>query len=78
VGTTAVLRLRVDGEEFRDDVLVRRCHEVQGAGATYHVGAEFLWTTPPVERSLRRIATRLQQLATRGVVKLELEPQRMM
>ena len=51
---------------------------MQGAGATYHVGVEFLWTTPPVERSRRRIATRLQQLATRGVVRLELEPQRMM
>ena len=78
VGTTAALRLRVEGEEYSDDVLVTRCHEVQGAGATYHVGAEFLWTTPPGGRSLRRIATRLQQIASRGAVNLEFEPQRTM
>ena len=74
VGTTAALRLVVEGDEFSDDVIVARCGEVQGAGATYHVGAEFLWTTPPGIRSLRRMATRLQQLAERGAVSAILEP----
>jgi hypothetical protein len=73
VGTTATLRLQVGSDEYCDDVLVRRCHEVQGAGTTFHVGAEFLWTTPPGSRSLRRVASRLQQQAGRGPVKLEFE-----
>ena len=77
-GTTGTLRLQVDSEEYCDDVLVTRCHEVQGAGATYHLGAEFLWTTPPGSRSLRRIATRLQQQSGRGVVKFEIESRRPM
>lgn len=77
-GTTGALRLMVEGEEYCDDVIVARCSEVQGAGATYHVGAEFLWTTPPGVRSLRRMAARLQQLAERGAVSVALEPRHAM
>ena len=79
-GIAGTLRLQVDDEEYCDDVLVARCHEVQGAGATFHLGVEFLWTTPPGSRSLRRVATRLQQLAGRagGGVKVEFETRRPM
>lgn len=77
-GTAGALRLVVDGEEYCDDVIVARCSEVQGAGATYHVGAEFLWTTPPGVRSLRRLAARLSQLAERGVLGAALEPRHAM
>jgi len=77
-GTAGALRLVVDGEEYSDDVIVARCSEVQGAGATYHVGAEFLWTTPPGVRSLRRMASRLQQALERGAVTLALEPRHAM
>jgi hypothetical protein len=77
-GTAATLRLQMDDEEYCDDVLVTRCHEVQGAGSTFHLGVEFLWTTPPGSRSLRRVATRLQQHAGRGGVKLEFEARRPM
>jgi hypothetical protein len=73
-GTTAALRLLVDGDEYVDDVIVSRCSEVQGAGARYHVGVEYLWTTAPGARSLRRMAMRLQQLAERGAVTLALAP----
>jgi hypothetical protein len=77
-GTAGTLRLQVEGEEYIDDVLVTRCHEVQGAGATFHLGVEFLWTTPPGSSSLRRVATRLQQLAGQGGLKLEFESRRPM
>lgn len=77
-GTAGTLRIHVDVDEYCDDVLVTRCHEVQGAGATFHVGVEFLWTTPPGNRSLRRVATRLQQFAAHGAVKLEFEPRQPM
>lgn len=77
-GTAGTLRLHTGADEYCDDVLVTRCHEVQGAGATYHLGVEFLWTTPPGGGSLRRVATRLQQLGGRGVVTLEVESRRYM
>lgn len=77
-GTAGTLRIQVDADEYSDDVLVTRCHEVQGAGATFHLGVEFLWTTPPGSRSLRRIATRLQQLGGRGTMKLEFDSRRPM
>ena len=52
-GTTASLRLMFGGVEYVDDVRVIRCAANEG-GSGFHVGAEFLWTTSPDERSLRR------------------------
>lgn len=52
IGTVASLRLVVDNQEFADDLRVVRCHPIEG-GSSYHVGAEFLWTTPPTQLSLR-------------------------
>ena len=33
-GTTGVLRLRFDGQEFSDPVRITRCQQIEGAGAT--------------------------------------------
>jgi hypothetical protein len=53
VGATASIRVTIDGREFTDDVQIVRCQPIAGAGATYHIGAEFLWTQPLVRQSLR-------------------------
>ena len=54
VGTIASLRLALGDREFVEDVQVVRCQQIEGAGSLYHVGAKFLWTAVPGERSLRR------------------------
>jgi hypothetical protein len=60
-GTSASLRLEVDGDAFDDPV------RVEGAGERWRIGAEFLWTDVPHRRSLRLAVGRLQQrVAERG------------
>ena len=44
-----------------------RCQESEGGSGFYQLGAEFLWTTSPHERSLRRIISKLQGSAVRSV-----------
>ena len=53
VGAVASIRVVIEGEELTDDVQVVRCQPIAGAGAVYHIGAQFLWTHPPTARSLR-------------------------
>jgi Flp pilus assembly pilin Flp len=53
-GTIGELRLMVGGELLRDDVRVTRCVLVEGSGASYLVGAEFVQTRHPGESSIRR------------------------
>jgi hypothetical protein len=54
VGAIASIRVVVDGRELSDDVQIVRCQPIAGAGDTYHVGAQFLWTQPLERTSLRR------------------------
>jgi len=58
-GVTARLRIEVDGTEYTEDVRVTRCQECEGASGAYHLGAEYLWTTSPHERSLRRAIAKM-------------------
>jgi hypothetical protein len=44
VGAIASIRVVIEGREFVDDVQIVRCQPIAGAGATFHVGAQFLWT----------------------------------
>jgi len=53
VGTVAGLRVNLLGREYDDQVLVTRCQPIVGAGHIFHVGMEFLSTTPPYAGSLR-------------------------
>jgi hypothetical protein len=55
VGAIASIRVVVDGRELSDDVQIVRCQPIAGAGDTYHVGAQFLWTQPLEKTSLRRV-----------------------
>lgn len=54
-GTIGALRLDLGGQEFRDDVRIVRVQKLRGAGARWHVGVEFLWTSPPGPQTLRRV-----------------------
>jgi PilZ domain len=65
-GTAGVLRVTFEDESYQDDVRIMRCRGFEGSSAVYQIGAEFLWTTRPHERSLRRVITRLQS----GTVKV--------
>jgi hypothetical protein len=58
-GLVGRLRLVVNSVEYVDDVRIVRCTAVEG-GQGWRVGVEFLWTTSPGDRSLRRLTARLQ------------------
>ena len=66
-GATGHLRVMFDESEYMDDVRVIRCQETEGGSGLYYLGAEFLWTTSPHERSLRRVIAKLQGAAVRSV-----------
>lgn len=70
-GTAGDLRIRVGEEIYADHVRIARVQQVQGAGSTWHIGAEFLWTTQPGTRSLRRAVGRLRQALARQAVDIE-------
>jgi hypothetical protein len=53
VGATASIRVIIEGRELTDEVQIVRCQPIAGAGDTYHVGAQFLWTQPLSRQSLR-------------------------
>jgi Flp pilus assembly pilin Flp len=56
-GTVGELRLCVGDEQLRDDIRVTRCVLMEGSGWRYLVGAEFVQTRSPDERSIRRAVT---------------------
>jgi hypothetical protein len=58
-GATASVRLNFGGVEYTDDVRVVRCSRIEGS-SEYRLGLEFLWTTAPGERSMRRVIASLQ------------------
>ena len=62
-GVTASVRLDFGGVEYTDDVRVVRCTRIEGS-SEYHVGIEFLWTTAPGKRSMRRVIASLQAVVT--------------
>ena len=58
IGSVATLRIRFAGGDFEDTVQIVRCQEITGAGAVFHLGANFLTTTPPSIESLRYVMRR--------------------
>jgi hypothetical protein len=66
LGATGSLLVTFEGRDYIDDVRIMRCRHCEGAGSSYQIGAEFLWTNTPHERSLRRIVTRLQASAIKS------------
>ena len=62
-GAIASVRLDLGGIEYTDHVRVVRCTRIEGS-SEYHLGLEFLWTTAPGERSMRRLASLQPAVAT--------------
>jgi hypothetical protein len=54
-GTTGTLRLTFNGVDYVDDVRIMRCQAPNAGDNWFRLGAQFLWTTHPGERSLRRV-----------------------
>ncbi|HET9266489.1 MAG TPA: PilZ domain-containing protein [Vicinamibacterales bacterium] len=65
-GTTGSLRVSFEGLEYADDVRIMRCRPSEGSSSLYYLGAEFLWTTSPGDRSLRRVLASLQATAVKA------------
>jgi hypothetical protein len=65
-GTTGVLRLSYAGVEYVDDVRIMRCQPPTSGESCFRIGVEFLWTTHPGERSLRRVLAGLRPDALKG------------
>ena len=63
LGSTGSLLVTVEGKEYVDDVRIMRCRQFEGSSGAYQIGAEFLWTNTPHDRSLRRVVTHLQSSA---------------
>jgi c-di-GMP-binding flagellar brake protein YcgR len=66
LGTTGSLLVTFDDKQYVDDVRVIRCRQSEGSSGAYQVGAEFLWTNTPHDRSLRRVVTQLQATAVKA------------
>jgi len=62
-GTTGTLRLSYGGVEYVDDVRIVRCQAPTVGDSWFRIGVQFLWTTHPGERSLRRVIAVLQPAA---------------
>jgi hypothetical protein len=62
-GAIASVRMELGGIEYADHVRVVRCTRIEGS-SEYHLGLEFLWTTAPGERSMRRLASLQAAAAT--------------
>ena len=66
LGSTGSLLVNFEGKDYVDDVRIMRCLQFEGSSGTYQIGAEFLWTNTPHDRSLRRVVTHLQVSAIKS------------
>jgi hypothetical protein len=53
-GTAGRLGLEIDGRAYSEEVRITRCQRVEGAGASYRLGVEFIRTDRADASSLRR------------------------
>jgi hypothetical protein len=67
-GTVGTLTVQVPQMgTYEDIVRVERTQAVVGRGQLYHIGARFMWTDAPGERSLRRLGHDLPSDAPRPI-----------
>jgi hypothetical protein len=66
LGSTGSLLVNFEGKEYVDDVRIMRCGRFEGSSGAYQIGAEFLWTSTPHDRSLRLVVTHLQASAIKS------------
>lgn len=62
-GTTGTLRLTIEDVDYADDVRIVRCQAPTAGDSWFRLGVQFLWTTHPGERSLRRVIAGMQPAA---------------
>ena len=60
-------RLTYGGADYVDDVRIVRCQAPSGGDNWFRLGAQFLWTTHPSERSLRRVIAGVQPAALQAM-----------
>lgn len=65
-GTTGLARVLFEGVEYVDDVRVMRWQPSNSGDQWFQVGVQFLWTSYPGERSLRRVIAFLQSSALKA------------
>jgi pilus assembly protein Flp/PilA len=65
-GVIGELRLQAGAQLLTDDVRVTRCVRVEGSGSSYLIGAEFVQTRHPGERSIRLAVAGLLRGRTHG------------
>jgi c-di-GMP-binding flagellar brake protein YcgR len=78
LGTSGSLRVMIGDERYTDDVRAVRVQQVRGGTARWFVGVEFLWTTYPDSRSLRRMVSRLQREIAQQAMAAEFALHRLM
>ena len=66
-GTVGTLRLTYEGSDYADDVRIMRCQAPAAGDNWFKLGVQFLWTSHPSERSLRRLVAGLQPSARASV-----------
>ncbi len=66
-GTAGRLRLAIAGRTYSEDVRVTRCQRLEGSGAGYRLGVEFLRTRRPSPSSLRRVVYSMLEAKDDGV-----------
>lgn len=72
-GTTGMLRVSFGDVDYADEVRIVRCQAPTVGDSWFRLGVQFLWTTPPGERSLRRVIAGLNGGAAKM---LRFEPRR--
>jgi hypothetical protein len=77
-GTTGVLEVMVGDEVFADVARVARVQAVFGATVAWHIGLEFLWTSHPGSRSLRRMVSGMGRNIAQQVLTAEFVAGRVM
>ena len=66
-GTTGTLKLSYGGVDYADDVRIMRCQTPNAGDNWFRLGAQFLWTTHPGERSLRRVVAGIKPEALQAM-----------
>ena len=66
-GTIASLRVSYEQDYYVDDVRVMRCQAPANGDNWFRIGVQFLWTSHPHARSLRRLVAVLQSSALSSV-----------
>ena len=66
-GTAGRLRLEIASRIYSEEVRITRCQRLEGAGAVYRLGVDFLRTRRPGASSLRHVVYSMLEAKSDGV-----------